>query len=430
MNKKVVSLLVTLVFIVSLTGIVFPAYAGETISVLMGVDAAGGKMVEKAEEFEKLTGIKVNLTIVSWEDLTTKEAVALGTGVATYDVVDTWRGWVSQYAPAGYYVPLTDKYTKDQIAEIAPALIEAFSNKGILYAAPLMSSWTIMFYNKKMFEEAGLNPEKTPRIWKEFIDYSKKLTKDIDGDGTIDQYGYIDSFQAGEAGATTFLRFLKANGGEFWEIRNGRVYFTFNSPQGVGGLELMKDLIDKYKIMDPGVLTYDQQDCAKLFADGRAAMFNNWEMMAFILNDPEESKIAGHVGYALPPGVTEDTVSSMAGHEGLAIPTASKHKEAAWRWIEFITSKENTKARAIEQGFTPVYVELFSDPDILQKMPQLAVVLEAGRGQVIRPPIPEYQQVSDIITKYFQLPLLGKMSAKEALDAAAREANELVGWKE
>ncbi|MCL5771602.1 MAG: sugar ABC transporter substrate-binding protein [Actinobacteria bacterium] len=401
-----------------------PAIKGK-ITVLVDTDTAGKNFEEYAKEFTAKTGVQVELAIVSFDDLVNKLGTALPAGDSTYDIVTTMRRHINQFAPGGYLEPLDAKLTQDEKKAYMPELIDNFTAlDGKLYALPILASWTIFFYNKEMFKEAGLDPDKPPQTIDEEIEYGKKLTKDLNNDGIIDQWGYTDSLKYINA----FVRWFGAFGEKIWEIRDGKPYLTINSPQAAEALQTMIDFMDKYKIAAPDIVTNEQQQAAQLFSQGRAAMFNNWDMMLLVINDPASSKVAGKVGYSIMPGVTKDLSGSFPGHTGFSIPVASKNKDAALEFAKFISSKDIQEKRLFEEGMTPAVLDLFNDPAVIKKAPQLPVVLEASKHQIMDAPAVEWSKITDIIIEQCQLALVGKESPKDALDSIASEGNKLLGW--
>ena len=148
---------------------------GQTITVLLGIDAAGKHMGERAQEFTAKTGIKVNLVEVEWDAMVNKQAVALKAKEPTYDIVDCGSFMLPEYVPGGLYADISDMYTPAERARFMDGMLDGVTIGGKLYAAPLMASWTIMFYNSEMFLKAGLDPNKPPKTWDELVAYGQKL---------------------------------------------------------------------------------------------------------------------------------------------------------------------------------------------------------------------------------------------------------------
>jgi multiple sugar transport system substrate-binding protein len=111
------------------------------------------------------------------------------------------------------------------------------------------------------------------------------------------------------------------------------------------------------------------------------------------------------------------------GSEGWAILKQAKHKDAAWKLLQYMASPAWQKASALEAGDYPILSSLYSDPDLQQKVQDFPIYGEQFKYLAVRPQVPGYAQKSDIIQKHLHEALLGKVSPKEAMDAAAAEVN-------
>ena len=393
--------------------------AGETITVLLGIDAAGKHMGERAQEFTAKTGIKVNLVEVEWDAMVNKQAVALKAKEPTYDIVDCGSFMLPEYVPGGLYADLSDLYTPAEKARIMDGMLDAVTIGGKLYAAPLMASWTIMFYNSEMFRQAGLEANKPPRTWDELVAYGRKLQSPT-------AYAITNSLGPGEYVTTAFFRWSKSAGAKISEFRGNKVYWLLDSPECVNALNFLKSMV-KDGTMDPGSPTYYQQQIADLFGKGQSAMFVNWDMMQIAFKDPKQSPYAGKIFAAPMPGARAGLSGSIEGHEYLAIPTFSRNKAAAKQFIKFLQSPEVQKKRALEDGQTPVLKALFQDADV-KKVLALDVIFQAAANCYYRPAVPEYTQCSDIISTEVQNALVNNKDARKALKDAADRCNKLSGW--
>ena len=393
--------------------------AAETITVLIGIDAAGKHMGERAAEFEAETGIKVNLVELEWDPMVNKQAVALKAKEPTFDIVDCGSFMLPEYVPGGMYADISDMYTDEERAKFMDGMLNSVTVGGKLYAAPLMASWTIMFYNGEMFENAGLDPKKPPKTWDEMLAYGKKLQ-------SPNTYAIADSLGPGEYVTTAFFRWAKSAGAKISEFRGEKVYWLLDSPECVTALQFLQQMI-REGTMDPGSPTYFQQQVADLFGKGQSAMLVNWDMMQLAFKDPEQTPYAGKIFPAAMPGARAGLSGSIEGHEYLAVPTFSQHKEAAKRFIKFLQTPRVQKQRALDDGQTPVLKELFTDPDV-NKVINLDVVFEAAAGCYYRPAVPEYTQCSDVISTEVQNALVNDKDVRQALRDATEKCNKLSGW--
>ena len=392
----------------------------QTITVLMGIDAAGKNMGARATEFEAQTGIKVNLVELEWDAMVNKQAVALTANEPTFDIVDCGSFMLPEYVPSGRYADISDLFPPDVKAKYMPGMIESVTIDGKVYAAPLMASWTIMFYNGEMFQNVGLDPNKAPTTWDELVSYGKKLQ-------SRDTYAYADSFAQGEQASCAFYRWAKSAGAQISGTQGGKVKWMLDAPEVQEASRFVQRMFQE-GTMDPGSPTYFQQQISDLFGKGHSAMLVNWDMMQLTFKDPEQTPYAGKIRTAPMPGRTAALVGgSIEGHEYMAIPTASRNKEAAKKFIKFISSVENEKRRAVEQGMTPVWQELFDDPAV-QKVLDLDTIFKSAANCYYRPAIPEYQQCSDIISAEIQNVLVHNKDVNQALRDANAKANQLLGW--
>ena len=424
MKRTFAILLILLLFSAGLAlagGAQDKAAEAETITVLTGIDAAGKHMGERAEEFTAKTGIKVNLIEVEWDTMVNKQAVALTAGEPTYDIVDCGSFMLPEYVPGGMYEDISDLFPPDVKAKYMDGMIESVTVDGKVYAAPLMASWTIMFYNSEMYEKAGLDPKKPPKTWDELVAAGKAIQ-------AVDKtaYAYTDSMAHGEQNSCVFFRWAKSAGAEIGEFRGSKYYWMLNSDECVAAVEFLKRMMDE-NVMDPGAPIYYQQQVADLFGKGHAAMLVNWDMMTIAFRDPEQSPYAGKIFPAAMPGRVAGLSGSIEGHEYMAVPSASLHKEAAKEFIKYVTSVENVKRRALEQGMTPVYKELFEDPEVKKALP-LDVIFSAAANCYYRPAVPEYAECAEVISTELQNVLVNDKDVRQALNDANDRCNELSGW--
>lgn len=395
------------------------AAEAETITVLMGIDAAGKHMGERAQEFTAETGIKVNLVEVEWDTMVNKQAVALTAGEPTFDIVDCGSFMLPEYVPGGLYEDISDLFPPDVKATYMDGMIDSVTVDGKVYAAPLMASWTIMFYNAQMYEKAGLDPDKPPKTWDELLAHGRAIQ-------TKDTYAYTDAMAHGEQNTTVFFRWAKSAGAQIGEFRGKKYYWMLNSEECVAAVEFLKKMMDE-GVMDPGAPIYYQQQVADLFGKGHAAILVNWDMMTIAFRDPAQTPYAGKIFPAAMPGRVEGLSGSIEGHEYMAIPSASLHKEAAKKFIKYVSSVENVKRRALEQGMTPVYKELFEDPEVQAALP-LDVIFAAADNCYYRPAVPEYAECAEVISTELQNVLVNNKDARQAMEDANDKCNELSGW--
>jgi multiple sugar transport system substrate-binding protein len=105
------------------------------------------------------------------------------------------------------------------------------------------------------------------------------------------------------------------------------------------------------------------------------------------------------------------------GGWGLAISSTTRHPDEAWRLIQFMTSKEMMRRFVLETGLISSYKSLYTDPEIVAKYPHFPQLLEAVQQSVLRPPVAQYAQASDILQRYLSAAFTGGMNSRDAMQA-------------
>ena len=141
--------------------------AGKSITVLL--PSPQGPNI--AADFEKETGIHVDLQTLSWDDIRPKLVTALLAGTAPADVTEFDWSWTGQFNAAGWYLPLNNVIDADTVADIAVAKI--FTVDGKLLGIPYTNDFRVMLVNKKHFADAGIT--KMPTTLDELFEDAKQI---------------------------------------------------------------------------------------------------------------------------------------------------------------------------------------------------------------------------------------------------------------
>ncbi|MGE5574469.1 MAG: ABC transporter substrate-binding protein [Bacteroidota bacterium] len=398
-------------------------YSGVTIRCMMEPHPTTTALIALVPEFEKATGIKVILEEVPYEHLPNKALLNFTTKSSDYDIVhDDWLFHAYGYAKAGYLEPL-DKFLKDPVLgkgadleDFPPVLINSMKVDGKLYGLPLYSDSTFLMYRKDLFEEYGV---KVPTAMADLEEAAKKLTLDTNDDGKVDIYGITLRAKRGIHMTWTWSNFFIAFGAKYFDDSMKPVV---NSPEAIKATEYYVNLVKQY--CPPGATNYGWEENRIAFEQGRAAMTVDASVNAGFAEDPEKSKVAGKVGYALiPKGKAYGINLSL---HSLYISSFSKHKEAAFEFIKWATSKETqmkalmiapiptcTSITALKSKEYDAKYHVFKDAHFRS--------VENGNLEYV-PRIQETMEVTDTISTYISEAIAGRKTVKQALD----EANEAV----
>ncbi|TKJ44563.1 hypothetical protein CEE35_07455 [Candidatus Aerophobetes bacterium Ae_b3b] len=387
-------------------------WAGKTIHVAMVAEPRCDALKKLAPEFEKLTGIKIVFDILAYPTLQEKQMVALTQGTGVYDIVHVDCVWVGQYAGEGWTIPLEEFILRTDhntlaLDDFIPAVV---SEQGMwedrIFGFPFINAAFGLHYRTDIFDKYGIE---VPQTWKELRETAEKLNLKEPGVSGITFMG-----RRGVQLQCSYDNMLWSFGGD-WYDENYRP--TINSPAAVDALEYFKSLIP---FAPAGVLTYDWDETARSFAQGKAAMDLQWHNAAPTASDPSKSKIVGKFDFAVIPGKLQPDGSIKRtptfGGWSLEIPKDSKNKEAAWEFMVWATSPEIQPRLAYGQPGDRF--SSLADPKLQEKYvgyQTLLVSLPIAKG---RPRIAAYSELADALEVGLSEGMTGAKSAKKALDDA------------
>lgn len=398
-------------------------YAGTTIKVAISTDAAMSKFADVTKNFEKATGIKVELNELGWDVYLDQATMAFASGMPEMDVYDIWSDIVNEYAPTGGLVDLTD-YMAPESKEILQdaGLLFNLRYKGRIYGFPVMPSWQIIFYNKGWWADVGLSEQDVPKTIKEFEEIIKTMCRDTDGDGVIDQHGYIADWTV-QFGQNAYMLYHKAFGENHFHFdANNKCIMNFDTRAAAETVRFMKRLYQGNYI-SKGAVSESQWGIGTKYDNEEIGMMTIFEMYSGFLSEETYKK----TGYFALPGRREGTYASIIGHEYFGIPTYSKKQGAAKAYIKYTCSHEVQRNRIFWDNTAPLYIEDLHDPEVAAAAPYLDAVKKGTEGAVIcdaRPPLIGGQEVNELILEKIHEALLGEKTVEKTLKEAQSKANK------
>jgi multiple sugar transport system substrate-binding protein len=230
--------------------------------------------------------------------------------------------------------------------------------------------------------------------------------------------------QGGQQLPYDFFIMLWSYGGEIFDKS---YHPLFNSQAGVDALQFYVDLRNKYGVTTKASTTYDETETGPVYLEGHAATMWHWSHIAVWAEMADRSKIIGKSGIGLVPvarkGIPHTT---MLGYWYFAVSNASKHKDAAYKAINWLTNKANDKMDAVN-GTVACRFSTYHDPEILKQFPFYADIEKTlASGANTLPKVPEYAQIDDAIAVAVSKVLAGQTTAKAALDDAAARVEEIM----
>lgn len=296
-------------------------------------------MEELTSEFTAKTGIKVNYTVLSENEIRSKITQDVGLGGGQYDLFTIGAQDSAVYLNNGWTEPLDEMLNKmsDEdkswydLDDVFPVVRDSLSSesKG-LGALPFYAETTLLFYNKDIFQAKGLTMPENP-TWEQVYDLAKAAQSKEDGIAGIALRGLPGSGQ----NMFIFSSIANAFGAQYYD-ENWNA--TFNTPEMKNAIEFYKKILADAGQAGPTSTGYTE--ALNLMSTGKAAMWYDASVSAGTLANSKDSSVSGKIGYAMAPLQVKQDATNTIGGWGIAINASSKNKDAAFKFLTWATSKE------------------------------------------------------------------------------------------
>ncbi|WP_066189836.1 extracellular solute-binding protein [Gracilibacillus timonensis] len=349
-----------------------------------------------AKEFEEDNpNTTVELEFIAYNSL--KQKILTSAQAGSYDVTYVDQPWLAQFANSGIIEEMPEELSSDEQEDIFDNFIDGMTfNEGI-YAMPWKNDTKFLFYNKQILSEAGFdNP---PTTWEEL----QQQSEEIKSQGLV-EYPIVWSWSQSEALVCDFVTLVGGYGGEI--MHNDQP--NFEGDNIFSATSFMVDSLET-GISNPNSTEYIEQDVLDNFTNGNSAFAINW---SFMYSEAKNSDVGEQLGVTVVPGSDDVESASVYGGEGLGVTSGSENKEAAWKFIKYITSKEVQKEHA--EVTLPIWESLYEDTEILEQNPELVEVANKQfKNMISRPKIPSYGELSQNI----QVELQGILTGTKTIDS-------------
>lgn len=333
-------------------------------------------LAEELKKFTAKTGIQVNVQVIGWPDLQNKILAATTSGQGP-DVVNIGNTWAASLQATGAFM----EFGSAELSAIggqSKFLETAFATAGAKgktpTSVPLYSLVCGLYYNKKMFADAGLQP---PKTWEELTAAAKKLTDPSKG-----VYGM--AMEAGSYTESLHFSFIfgQQHGADPFDA-NGKPNFA--SDGMVAGVKQYVDLMAD-KLVNPSSIQYKNgPEAPGDFATGKAAMImaqNNADNT--IQADNMSASEYGVVPIPAPAGAVKNTASFVAGIN-ISVFKNTKNKDGALKLVEFLTSKE--EQAILDKPFTALPVVQGGDVNFTTDKQEAATFAEILKSRAVPLPL-------------------------------------------
>ncbi len=341
-------------------------------------------------------------------------------GGAAPDIIATEVDYFVTFASKGVLEDLTpflQQSTGVSKNDFFPTILDRFTVDGNVYAIPRdVAPFACIFYNKQLFDEAGLSYPNDEWTWDDLLRAARALTKQ-DASGRTTQYGFY---------GWAWQDFVYGNGGALVDNVKKPTKVMLDDPKTIQGLQFYADLINLYKVMPtPVALANLGMGVDLMFASGRLGMF-----LSGIWETPGLRNYNFKWDIAMFPKNAQGVRAFGSGGSGYAILKSSKHKAEAWEVIKALTGAQG-QSKLAERGLAqPSRVDVASGPawaNSDQPPANKKMLNEAVKYVVFSPFHPKWREIEEKYLKpQLDLVFNGKKTAAEVAQQLAPQMNQLL----
>jgi multiple sugar transport system substrate-binding protein len=370
-------------------------------------------MRQIADAFEaKNPGIKVKIEVTPWDQYWTKlEAAA--TGGSLPDVFWMHASQAEKYIDGSMLMDLTEKIENSSSVDLnkfPQDLVELYEKDNKNYAIPKDFDTVGLWYNKTLFDEAGIAYPDETWTWDTLLETAKKLTNTEKG-----VYGLTAPLNTHEG----IYNYVFQNGGEI--VSEDKTKSGYNTEATKEALEWYVNLSLKEGV-SPTQSQFAENGPITFFESGKTAMalFGSWMTAEFASNEYTSKNCDVAV---LPMGKERGTVYNGLGN---AVAANSKNAEAAWKFVEFLGTEEANLIQAKSGAAIPAYEGTADDWSKSSDTFNLQVFIDMLDYATIKPYVnnnSKWETVeNDILKKVFA----GELKVSDACDQLAKEMESII----
>lgn len=400
---KLKTLLASSAALVALGG---AAAAQETISIINCGDGGGGEAaVQQAHIDEWLAaneGFEVEIEFVGWGQCQEKSITLAASGNPPA-IAYMGSRVLKQLADAQLIRPFD--LSEDELASYLPSVLGTVLFDEQVWGLPRAFSTKALYYNKTLFEEAGVDLPDGPQTWDDVMMAAQAVTENTDAAGIGIPAASFDNTMHG------FLNWMYSNGGEVI-TEEGDV--VFDSPEVIETLQFYSDLVP---YMQDGPVAYDRAELEPLFGEARIAMY---------VNGGWGRETVGDVDYGLvpiPAGPSGEQ-STLLITDSLVVFEGSGVEDAAADLVSYLTATERQADFDEAGGWTPIRQTAKSD-ELIAADPTWEVFIDIIGAGGPEPSVIDYVAMQDVINEAIQAVVLGEVSPAEAAATADEDITDL-----
>lgn len=353
-------------------------------------------------------GVEVDTQLMPFDRANELATIALSSGASTFDIVYASDSTVLKYAKNGWLRPIDDLFEKHKeefrLDEYPESLLNAYRYNGELFVLPGTANVMLWFYRRDLFDEAGASP---PVSFAEYEALAADMNSPL-------RAGTISCQKAVDASLNETHWYMNAIG-DGWLDPDFRP--IFNSDKGVEAVETLKRIT---QYAQRGFTSAANDECTIALQQDLAVQGLQWATRCASMDNAEQSRVVGLVDWTAAPAGN----SRLSG-DGYAI-TAYTTQDPEQLFRVIATALDHESMREAAGLMVPPRAPILDDPAVAEQYRWFPGVLAALETAVPFPPLAEFYELGETITRRVQQAITGEMEVKPALDAAADECTSLL----
>jgi len=386
----------------------------------MGTDTSG-TLQSLIDEFNKQSeGFKV-----TYQEMPTdsgayfdKLRTQFQAGGGNIDVIGADVIWPAQFAANGWLVDVTDRFPKSEQSQFLEAPIQSLMYDGKIYGVPWFTDAGLLYYRADLLEKSGYSDP--PKTWDEMQEMAVKVAKDQKID-----YGFVFQGDQYEGGVCNGLEYIWTNGGNVLDPADPNKV-VIDSPEAAAGLAIEQGIVED-GVAPQAVATYTETETDPAFLGNKAVFARNWPYMYALAGTKDYPDVKPEmIGVAPVPVTPGNGLVSTLGGWNMLINAQTDMPDEAWEFVQWMTSEQAQKKRALDASLLPTRPSLYKDKEIKETLPVVVQGEEALKNTQSRPVSPYYSDMSLEMQEQFNGVVKGDTSPEDAVASLQTSLEQII----
>lgn len=389
---------------------------GATVRLLLVGDHFSTVLRAQAAALERQAGGTLAIEVVGYDDIRRATLQNARDATSNFDIVSFDVVWVGEYTAKSVLLPLApdaQQASRLMLDDVLPLALRQSMTSGQLVGLPIQPHPELLWGRADLLRALGAP---MPRTTDELLRLAKRLHQPAKG-----QYGLCWNGQRGQALGQQIAHFYGAFGQPLLDEAGRPQLDTAR------GLKVAQFALSLLAVSPPDILNTAWDQRTRLFSQGACALTYEWAARSHLAEEDPRSVVAGRVVYGSAPHHDGARPVTPLGTWSLGIPAnIGPRRELAERFLYWISAPQQQRALALAGNGGMPRVAMLQDPELAARHPAFASVASinaAGElGDWMRPAVPQWASLADVLGTVFHDMLAGKLTAEQAVARAQREA--------